>query len=71
MPGAHYGYAHMHGDERSEEFSSGQALKDNGYFYPGEADTVTTVRAQCRRQVEYCQSLQDYAEQVRSLFLKV
>lgn len=45
MPGAHYGYAHMHGDERSEEFSSGQALKDNGYFYPGEADTVTTVRA--------------------------
>ena len=34
-----------HVDERAEESQSGQALKDNGYFYPGEADTAITVVA--------------------------
>lgn len=37
-------------DECSEEFLSGQALKDNGYFYPTEADTAISVIAHIRNK---------------------
>ncbi len=60
VPRAQRGYTREHVDEYTEELQSGQALKDDGYFYPREADIANTaiayVRNKCNGITGFCRT---------------